>query len=114
MVAAWRPWRLSPLPVKVGVLSMAGSQRTPVPFDVERVVMRALEKEPDARFQSARDMEAALGQCKDSLGWSGEQARAFWTSVESKPRSGVETKPGGEDDAKTLARPSVSRAMKAG
>jgi serine/threonine-protein kinase len=92
--------------------------RAPVPPDVERVVLRALEKEPEARFQSAREMEAALAACKDSLAWSGEQARAFWATFEAKPRSGVEARggggAGGDDEAKTLARPSVPRGMKTG
>jgi hypothetical protein len=41
------------------------STRVAVPPDVERVVMRALEKEPIDRFQSARDMDLALAACTD-------------------------------------------------
>jgi serine/threonine-protein kinase len=41
------------------------STRAAVPPDVERVVMRALEKEPGDRFQSAREMDVALAACAD-------------------------------------------------
>ena len=85
----------------------------PVPSDVERVVLRALEKEPEARFQSAREMDAALAACGDAAGWTRENAAAFWKGFEEKPRSGVASKDDG-DEAATVARPSVSSGMKAG
>ena len=89
------------------------SSRVPVPSDVERVVLRALEKEPEARFQSAREMDAALAACGDAAGWTRENAAAFWKGFEEKPRSGVASKDDG-DEAATVARPSVSSGMKAG
>jgi serine/threonine-protein kinase len=38
-----------------------------VPPGVERIVMRALEKEPEDRFQSAAEMQQALRQCAREL-----------------------------------------------
>jgi serine/threonine protein kinase len=90
------------------------SARAPVPADVERIVLRALEKEPESRFQSARELDAALAACKDAVGWTNDQAHAFWTTFDQKPRSGIAARPVVDDDAATMARPSVSRGMKAG
>jgi serine/threonine-protein kinase len=90
------------------------STRASVPADVEKIIMRALEKEPEARFQSARDMERALGACEDAGGWSRAQASAFWSTFDHKPRSGVATRPVTDDEADTKARPSIGRGMKVG
>ncbi len=38
-----------------------------VPSNVEQIVMKALEKEPDDRFQSATEMKKALRQCAREL-----------------------------------------------
>jgi len=90
------------------------SGRVPVPEDVERVVMRALEKEPEARFQSARDMELALAQCKDAGGWTRAQATEFWSTFDHKARSGMGARPLSDDEVQTRARPSIPRGMKVG
>ena len=91
--------------------------RHPVPADIERVVLRALEKDPEARYASARDLDAALAACKDAAGWTAAHATDFWSSFDQKPRSGVAQKPGVgalDDEADTVARPSVPRGIKAG
>jgi serine/threonine-protein kinase len=90
------------------------SARTPVPADVERVLMRALEKEPAARYQSARELDVALAACTDASGWTPDLALAFWSTFDQKPRSGVAARPPPDDQAATVARPSVPRGMKVG
>lgn len=49
-----------------------------VPDDLERVVMRCLEKDPERRFQSARDLLAALRQLTCASQWTSERAVAWW------------------------------------
>src|SRR3989441_1109980 len=47
-----------------------------VPPAVERIVMRALEKEPEDRFQSAAEMQHALRQCAKELARLNQSTRA--------------------------------------
>jgi serine/threonine-protein kinase len=48
--------------------------RPDVPADLAGVVARSLAKDPDERFQSAGDLERALGQCECSTAWSPDRA----------------------------------------
>ena len=41
-----------------------------IPADLEMVVMRCLEKEPQDRFQSIKSVENALGKCVDAGSWA--------------------------------------------
>jgi serine/threonine-protein kinase len=47
-----------------------------IPRDLERVVMKCLDKDPDARFQSARELDEALAACGDALATTGERVVA--------------------------------------
>jgi serine/threonine-protein kinase len=58
-----------------------------LPEDLERVVLRALEKEIGSRPGSAEDFRAALLACRDAGGWSESQAAAWWTVY--RKRSGA-------------------------
>jgi len=55
------------------------SRRTdrPVPPDLERVILACLEKDPNARPQSAREIERLLAACNVPP-WSEEDADAWW------------------------------------
>lgn len=52
--------------------------RPEVPMDLAAVVARCLAKDPNDRFQSATDLERALGQCACAAGWSAERAAEWW------------------------------------
>ena len=49
-----------------------------VPADLEHVVMRCLEKDPDDRFQNARDLRDAFLDCDAARDWSSEMAADWW------------------------------------
>ena len=56
--------------------------RPGVPDDLEKIVLRCLEKNPEARFQDARSLATALDSCADAGGWSAEQAALWWQAHE--------------------------------
>jgi hypothetical protein len=57
----------------------------PVPLDLERVIMRCLEKDPTRRPQTADDLLAELGRVELSRPWDVAQARAWWSEHLSEP-----------------------------
>lgn len=52
----------------------------PVPADLEAVVMRLLEKDPAKRFQSVRELQAALERLACANQWTPEDAASWWRS----------------------------------
>lgn len=58
--------------------------RPEIPADVEAIIMQCLSKNPDERFQTAEELEAALQAATCSLAWTQQQARASWQIVDSE------------------------------
>jgi serine/threonine-protein kinase len=52
--------------------------RPDVPAELTAVVTRCLSKHPSDRFQSAGDLDRALGQCRCATEWSAERAAEWW------------------------------------
>ena len=53
-----------------------------VPADLEQVILRCLEKEPDRRYQDAESLEQALAACACAGRWSQAQARGWFENHE--------------------------------
>jgi len=58
-----------------------------VPADLESVVMRCLEKQPEKRFQSAMELRESLDSCADADGWSSALAEQWWQNNVDQPKS---------------------------
>ncbi len=54
--------------------------RPDVPADLQRVVLRCLEKDPDDRFADVESLQQALAQCGSADGWSEQQAAGWWAA----------------------------------
>ncbi|MBA3498089.1 MAG: serine/threonine protein kinase [Gemmatimonadales bacterium] len=59
----------------------------PVPADLERLIMRCLEKDPADRFASADELLAELDRLPSADGWSALDARAWWENHVAPPDS---------------------------
>ncbi|MBV9124626.1 MAG: serine/threonine protein kinase [Planctomycetes bacterium] len=49
-----------------------------VPTDLQEVILRCLEKEPNRRFPDAGTLEKALAACQSAGRWTAEQAEEWW------------------------------------
>jgi eukaryotic-like serine/threonine-protein kinase len=49
-----------------------------VPADLQHVILRCLEKDPDRRYQDAVALEEALAACKGMGEWTPERAEEWW------------------------------------
>jgi serine/threonine-protein kinase len=52
--------------------------RPEVPPDLDRLVLRCLEKEPEGRFQSALSLDEGLAACEAASRWSARAAAIWW------------------------------------
>jgi serine/threonine-protein kinase len=56
--------------------------RPEIPADLERVILRCLEKNPADRFQTATELGEALAACASADLWTREQATQWWQDYE--------------------------------
>jgi serine/threonine-protein kinase len=56
-----------------------------VPAALERLVLDCLAKDPEARPQTARDLELRLDACAHADPWTPEAAQAWWTQHRASP-----------------------------
>jgi serine/threonine-protein kinase len=68
------------------------SERTPVPDDLERLILSCLAKDPGDRPQSADALSRSLGRCRDAATWSESDADAWWAGRAETARA--KSKPG--------------------
>ena len=66
--------------------------------DLERVLMRCLEKNPQQRPQSAEELGSALAECVESERWTSDRARQWW----EQHLAGLELRPAATMPEKTL------------
>jgi serine/threonine-protein kinase len=52
--------------------------RSDIPPDVDKVILRCLEKMPESRWSSAASFDVALLQCNDAGRWLHRDAHAWW------------------------------------
>jgi serine/threonine-protein kinase len=72
--------------------------RPEVPADLAAVVAKCLAKEPEARFRTAAELDAALAACSCSMDWGPGDAVRWWQNAAAP---GADTGPG---HAATLTR----------
>ena len=54
-----------------------------VPADLERVILRCLDKRPEDRFQDVDSLEQALMECAAANQWTQADAARWWREYES-------------------------------
>lgn len=64
--------------------------RDDIPSDLESIVMRCLAKEPEDRFQSAKELEKALRDCIDDGAWTPDSAESWWKDHEDSTEPALE------------------------
>ena len=56
-----------------------------IPADVEAIVLKCLEKDPDKRMPNAHELRQALLQCDCARDWTLEKANAWWADQRNVP-----------------------------
>ncbi|HEV3082810.1 MAG TPA: serine/threonine-protein kinase [Gemmataceae bacterium] len=49
-----------------------------VPADLQRIILRCLEKDPDSRYPDATTLDKALAACGSASQWTAERAEEWW------------------------------------
>jgi serine/threonine-protein kinase len=67
------------------IMAHAHEQVTPpskivstIPSDLERIILRCLEKKPQNRFQDVESLEEALAACEYADEWTEKKAAQWW------------------------------------
>jgi serine/threonine-protein kinase len=88
----------------------------PVPETLSALILSCLEKEPDRRPRSAEAFLAALDACRDVPPWTGEHARAWWSTegmtIMARVRLPIDRGDAGEDPTAASGRPLIRHAPK--
>jgi hypothetical protein len=66
----------------------------PLPEDLEKVILHALEKVVGSRPGSAEELRGALLSCRDAGCWSESQARAWWAGWRERSSQATHATPG--------------------
>lgn len=61
------------------------TRRGGIPGDLEAVVMRCLEKTPEARYPNARSVAEDLAKCACASDWGPNRADAWWNALAANP-----------------------------
>ena len=60
---------------------------TPIPADLEAIVLDCLKKNPDERPASALELDRRLSACADADGWKEDNAEGWWQAHEGRGAS---------------------------
>lgn len=63
-----------------------------VPRDLEAVILKCMEKDPEQRYQSVDELEFALNSCSDAHVWDNSQAEAWWRELSPGPSKEIGTR----------------------
>ena len=58
--------------------------RQDIPEDLEKLILRCLEKDPAARYQDMAELSQAFHQCDCRGDWDGRQAARWWAQLEGQ------------------------------
>jgi serine/threonine-protein kinase len=64
--------------VRTPPLPFAKTSEVPVPRELEEIVMKCLEKDPEDRFQSAEELAEAIASTSSVGRWSQQSALDWW------------------------------------
>jgi serine/threonine-protein kinase len=79
--------------------------REDVPADLQKVILRCLEKDPARRYQDAQSLERALAKCTSAGQWTMEMAEDWWKNKATNIVAASSLEAVQRDGPTILARP---------